>query len=98
MLNHVQADRELDLAYETESARMWEAMNKDDAWDRMLEAVGYINVAIEHLDKATDSLVNAKDEVDGLPSEYRLGSLIDDLESLVCNIRKIRQQFINGEG
>ena len=97
-MNQVQADRELDLAYEAESERMWAAMNHDEAWDRMLEAVGFLNVAIEHMDKATESLISAKDEVEGLPSEYRLGSLIDSFEELVCGFQKMRQQFINGEG
>lgn len=97
-MNQLQADRELDLAYEAESERMWEAMNKDEAWDKMLEAVGFINVALEHLDKATESMIGAKDEVEGLPCEYRLGSLVDSVEELACEIRKIRQQFIKGEG
>ena len=95
----IQTDQEIDLMYESESARMWEEQNsRSDAWDRMLDAVGYINVALEHLNKATSSLVSAKDQVDGLPAECRLGSLIDDYENLVCDLQNIRQRFINGEG
>lgn len=91
-------DWQLDRAYEQESERLWEAQNAhDEAWNKMLDAVGYLNVALEHLDKATTSLVGAKDKLDGLPSEYRLGSLIDSYEDLVCDIRAIRQKFINGE-
>lgn len=92
-------DWQLDKAYEDESARMWEEQNaRSDAWDRMLDAVGYINVALEHLDKATSSLVSAKDQLDGLTAEYRLGSLIDDYENFVCDLKQLRQKFINGEG
>ena len=93
------ADWQLDLMKENEDARMWEEQNaRSDAWDRMLDSVGYINVALEHLDKATSSLVSAKDQLDGLTAEYRLGSLIDEYENLVCEFKKIRQKFINGEG
>lgn len=92
-------DWQLDKAYEDESAKMWEEQNaRSDAWDRMLDSVGYINVALEHLDKATSSLVSAKDQLNGLTAEYRLGSLIDEYENLVCDIKKLRQKFINGEG
>ena len=94
-----QTDREIDLMYEAESARMWEEQNsRDGAWDKMLDSVGFINVALEHLDKATDSLVGAKDAVDGIPAEYRVGSLLDDFENLVCDLKALRQKFINGEG
>ncbi len=95
----IQTDREIDLMYESESAKMWEEQNAHDRdWDRMLEAVGYLNVAIEHLDKATDSLIGAKEEIEGLPAEYRLGSIEESLEELNCEIEKIRQRFISGEG
>ena len=93
------SDWQLDLMYETESARLCEEEQKHSAaWDKMLDSVGYINVALEHLDKATDSLIQAKDQLDGLSCEYKVGSLIDSLEDLICDIQKIRQQLINGEG
>ena len=71
-------DRELDLAYERESDRLWEALNaRDDDWDRKLDSVAYLNTALESLDSAIVRLCSAKDELDGMPEEYRLGSLID---------------------
>ena len=89
-------DRDLDLAYERESEKMWEEANTDDEWDRKLEAVGVMNVAEEYFDKLIDRLNDAKAEIEGLPAEYRLGSIIDDFESLGCDLRKLRKQFIEG--
>ena len=90
-------DQELDLAYETESAEMWEKQNsQDEAWNKALEAVGYLNPAIDQMNKATDLLINAKDEISGLDAEYKLGSLIDSYEELICEFEKLRKQFIEG--
>lgn len=95
----IQTDREIDLMYERESERMWEEQNKhDEAWDKMLDSVGFINVVLEHLDKATTGLASAKDAVDGTPAEYRVGSLLDSLEEFVCDLNELRRKFINGEG
>lgn len=92
-------DWQLDMMYETESDRMWEVMNaREDEWNKKLDAVGFINVALEQLDKATDSLVGAKDAVKNLPAEDRIASLISDFEDLVCDLNSLRQKFINGEG
>ena len=92
-----QTDREIDLMYEAESERMWEEQNHDADWDRAIESCGYINAALEHLEKVGKLLEKARDEVDGLPGEYRIGSLIESFEDLECELEKIRQQFIKGE-
>ena len=92
-------DWQLDKMREDENARIWEQENAHGKkWDRMLDSVAYLNVAIEHLNKATVSLVGAKDQVEGIPCEYKLGSLVDSLEELICDIQKMRRDFINGEG
>ena len=91
-------DRELDLAYESESAEMWEKQNShDEAWDKALEAVGYLNPAIEQMNKITDTLSLAKEEISGLDVESRLGSLMDSYEELVCEFEKLRKRFIEGD-
>ena len=96
---HGTPDWQMDMMYESESARMWEEQNEHDRnWDKMLEAVGFLNVALEQMNKVTDSLVGAKEEVENLPCEYKIGSLIESYEDLICEVEKIRQQFINGEG
>ena len=91
-------DQQLDLAYETESAELWEKQNsQDEAWNKALEAVGYLNPAIESMNNVTDLLINAKDEISGLDAEYRLGSLIDEYEELICEFERLRKRFIEGD-
>ena len=91
-------DRELDQAYEAESAELWEKQNShDEAWDKALEAVGYLNPAIEQMNKIIDTLSLAKEEISGLDVEYRLGSLMDSYEELVCEFEKLRKRFIEGD-
>lgn len=94
----MQTDREIDLMYEAESEKMWEEQNaRDDEWDRKLEAVSYLNVAIEKMEAAVKSFVGAVDELEGLPDEYRVGSLNETLEELICDTESLRQKFIKGE-
>ena len=93
------ADWQLDLMKQNEDARLWEEENAHSAaWDKMLESVGFINVAVEQMNKATESLINAKDEVAGIGSDYKLMSIIERLEDLECELEGIRRNFINGEG
>lgn len=92
-------DWQLDQMYENESAQMWEELNAhNEEWDKKLEAVGYMNVAIEKLREANKSLLKAKDELFGVSAEYRIGSLIDDFDDLVSDLNLLRQKFIDGEG
>ena len=93
------ADWQLDLMKQNEDARIWEEENSHSvAWDKMLDSVGFINVAVEQMNKATESLINAKDEVAGIGSDYKLMSVIERLEDLECELEGIRKNFINGEG
>ena len=92
-------DAQLDAMVETENARIWEEQcSHDAAWNRMLDAVGYMNPGLEEIEKAVKQMIHAKDEVDGLPAEAKIGSLVDSLEDILCDFHKIRREFINGEG
>ena len=89
-------NRDLDRKYEAESEKMWAAANADNEWDRKLEAVGYMNVALENFDTMLNRLIDAQDQVAGLDAEYRVGQLISDFEDLGCDLRRLRKQFIEG--
>lgn len=94
----VQTDREIDLMYETESEQMWEEMNHhDEVWNKALEAVGYLNVVEEHMDKGMDSLVWAMEEMNDTNSDYKIGMLIDRYEELLCDLRATIKQFVEGD-
>ena len=94
----VQSDREIDLMYEAESEKMWEELNNHDAlWDKALESVGYLNVVEEHMDKGLDSLIWAKEELNGTDIEYKVQTLVEQYEELMCDIRRTIKQFAEGD-
>ena len=90
-------DVKLDTMIEEENARIWEEQcSRDAAWNKMLDAVGYMNPGIEAIEKAIKLMLKGKDEVAGLPAEYKLGSLVDSLEDLLCDFNGMRTDFIAG--
>lgn len=94
----VQTDREIDLMYEAESAKLWEEQNNhDEVWNKALNSVGYLNVVEEQMDKALDSLIWAKEEMSNTNSEYKVGMLIDRYEELLCDLRSTIKQFRDGD-
>lgn len=94
----VQADQEIDLMYEAESAKIWEQQNShDEVWDKALNAVGYLNVVEEHMDKGLDSLLFANEEMTGTNEDYKIGGLIERYEELLCDIRSMIKQFVKGD-
>jgi Mn-containing catalase len=97
-MNRITPDWQLDRMYEKETDRLLDRQEAHDkAWDRAIESVGYINVAIDHMKNAIDSMVGAKAEVEDLPCEYKVGSLVDELEDLLCDVESLREKFIEGD-
>ena len=91
-------DSDLDRAYERESDRLWEALNaRDESWDRKLDAVAYMNTALDNLNAAIVRFYGAKDQLEGMPEEDRLGSLLYELEDLTCDLQAMRNRFKDGE-
>lgn len=94
----IQTDQEIDLMEEKEVAKLWEEQNShSDVWNKALEAVGYLNVVEEHMDKGLDSLVWAKDIMDDTNVDYKVAQLIEDYENLLCDVRKLIKQFVEGD-
>lgn len=72
---------QVDEMWETESGRLWEELNAPDPNQGRYEAAKiYMGFALDLLNKAVDSLIQAADEVDGLPLENKVLSLVTDLE------------------
>lgn len=94
----VQTDREIDLMCEAESEKMWEEQNRhDEVWNKALEAVGYLNFALEQMEKGTVSLALAMDTMDETNSDYKVRGLYERYEDLVCDIRSTIKQFTDGD-
>ena len=94
----IQTDQEIDLMNESEIAKMWEEQNShDEVWNKALEAVGYLNVVEDHMDKGLDSLLFANEEMTGTNEDYKIGSLIERYEDLLCDLRAIMKKFKEGD-
>ena len=84
-------------AIERADAAAWEKENENADWDRKLEAVGNINVALEHFNKGTDILALAVKKVEGIPAEDRVASILNEFENLVCDLKGLKERFVRGE-
>lgn len=93
------SDWELDRMYEKETDRILAKQEEHDRkWDKAIDSVGYINVAIEHMKKVIDAMISAQHEVDGIHScEDRIVSMVNDMEDLLCDIEALRRKFIKGD-
>ena len=84
--------------YGAESARIWEEMNAPDPCERQLiEAAASLQVAVKHLDKATDWLAEAASELMGTPMEDVVNSYTLQLENFLCDLKKLREKYGRGE-
>lgn len=84
-------------AIERRDAMEWEEMNSSSVWDKKLEAVGNINVALEHFDKGMEILALAVQKVEGTTAEDRVASILNDFENLVCDLKGLKERFVRGE-
>ena len=83
---------------EAESSRIWEEMNAPDpCYGKMLEAASSLQVAVKHLDKATDWLADAAGELIGTPMEDVVNSYTLQLENFLCDLKKLREKYGRGE-
>lgn len=72
---------QVDEMWETESGRLWEELNAPDPNQGRYEAAKICTgFALDLLNKAVDSLIQAADEVEGLPLANKILSLVTDLE------------------
>lgn len=72
---------QVDEMWETESGRLWEELNAPDPNQGRYEAAKiYTGFALDLLNKAVDGLIQAAYEVEGLPLENKILSLVTDLE------------------
>ena len=95
-MGYVTEDAVLDRMIEARDAREWEEENDSSVWDKKLEAVGRINAAEEHFDNGLKILAMAVDEVEGTTAEDRVKSILDEFEELLCDLRILKKNFIEG--
>lgn len=93
-------DWQLDLMWEGESARIWEEQNAPDPYETQMK-----NAAIDMkcacgdtgISKAIYYLMDAQEELKGTPMEDKVGSLIEVLEDIECDIRSLAEKYGKGK-
>jgi len=61
--------------------------------EQMKKAEDAIKAAILRLEDATDLLVAAAEDVDGMPCEDRIMSLKNDVEDLWCDLMDLKREL-----
>ena len=51
---------------------------------------------VESLDKATDNVAEAVNVLEGTPMEDRVASIMNDLEDICCDVRRMQSNFRKG--
>lgn len=91
-----QTDAMIDSMYESESAQLWEDLNRVPDEQKLYDSAEYIKRAANSLDEVTDHVAEAIHYVEGTFAEDKLVSILGELESLIWNLRKMGQNFMKG--
>lgn len=84
--------------WEAEAAAEWERINADDPCrDQMLGAACSMAIAVDHLDKALDYLLDALKAVDNTPLEQRVRDLCEKAEDLKVEVDMQKDSYERGE-
>ena len=89
--------QDVDAMWEADAAAEWERLNEPDPSEKALkEAAKMLVGVVESLDKATDSVAEAVNILEGTPMEDRVASIMDDLEDICCDVRRMQSNFSKG--
>lgn len=84
--------------WEADSAKIWEDLNAPDPCEgKLMEAAGSLQVAISHLDKATDWVAEAANDLMGTPMEDVVGSFTQQMEGILAELKQLREKYGRGE-
>ncbi len=94
----VQTDREIDLMYENECARIWERLNAPDEFAKqMQEASLPLCASAALIDKAEEELSAAISHLWDTPLERDVDELLDRLQDLRIDIQELAKHYRKGE-
>ena len=75
---------------EAEDARIWEELNAPDPFEEQLKAAAKeLRLSIEMIEKVEDDLVEAINELSDTPMEYKVGSLLDEVQGIKGSISRL---------
>lgn len=89
---------QIDAMWEAEAAAEWERLNAPDPYEQeMKDAAIDMKLSGEGTDQAIKYLMDAQGELEGTPMADKVGSLIEALEELECDIRSLAEKYGKGE-
>ena len=84
--------------WEAEAAAEWERQNAPDKYhEQMVKAACSMDIAVDHLDKALDFLLDALNAVDNTPMENRVKELLEMVEDIKTEVDMQKDKYEGGE-
>ena len=88
---------DVDRIYETACEMMWEEENKPDYYEpQMQDAARNLRLATEPLDKALEYISDASANLNNTPMQENVDSIVNMLEDMICDIRRIARNYERG--
>ncbi len=87
------ADWQLDLMYESESARMWEEQNTPTDGEKLRLAGKSLDYAISDLNEGCDRVNEAAELLVDTPEGDRVVSILDDMKKVLKDLAEMRDAW-----
>ena len=87
---------QLQAMKEAVDAQAWEEMNSDPCEKQLKEAAVGMSQAVNLIDEAEDSLLDAVNALDGTPMMDKVGALLETLLDLKIDIRLMAEKYAKG--
>ena len=81
---------------EAVDARIWEEINSDPCEKQLQAAAVGMSQAVDLIDKAEDSLLDAVNALDGTPMMDKVSALLETLLDLKIDIRILGEKYAKG--
>lgn len=84
--------------WEADAAAEWERINAPDPYhDQMIGAACAMSIAVDHLEKAVDYLIDAFNAVNNTPMEESVRKLLEAAEDLKVEVDMQKDSYERGE-
>ena len=83
---------------EAEDARIWEELNAPDPCEKQLKLASVSLIqAKQYLSNAVVRLADAMAELFDTPMEAKIGSFLDSVEDIECDLQSLAEKYGRGE-
>lgn len=92
-------DRELDLAYENESAKLWESLQPETqqitscSFDKLNDAYAALQIVLSDFTSIENYIDEAMAAIKDTPESDKLGSIIESSNDLRVEVKKISDEL-----